>query len=143
MCLTNMRTPLLLIYEHDPSQQKLYSLIAPRLGWDCVIVGSCKELAQAVKYAFFDALIISLDKDEMKNFECITKVKEITAKQKYFLPVLAATSFAMPDEVERTRKAGVHDHMTKPFSIEEFKRRVIRVIQYCKNPFLASKISQH
>ncbi len=130
-----MERPLLLIYEDDPSQQKLYSLIAPKLGWDCVIVGTCMEAAQAVKYAFFDALVMSLDRHEMKTFECLTAVKEITARQNYYLPILAATSFAMPDEVERTRRAGIHDHLAKPFTIEEFRRRVLRLIKYVKNGF--------
>ena len=125
-----MQKPFLLIYEDDPSQQKLYSLIAPKLGWDCVIVGTCKEAAQAVKYAFFDALVMSLDKNEMKDFKCLSMVNEITARQNYYLPVLAATAFAMPEDVERTRRAGIQDHLSKPFTIEEFKRRIIRLITY-------------
>lgn len=73
-----------------------------------------------------DIIVLDIDLPDMNGFELLAKLKELPATAR--TPVMALSAAAMPDDVERGRRAGFTHYLTKPINVREFLSAVESVL---------------
>jgi CheY-like chemotaxis protein/HPt (histidine-containing phosphotransfer) domain-containing protein len=101
---------LILIAEDHPVNQKLFAIIADKLGYSPVL--ACdgleafeKALAHPVSIVFMD-----IQMPGMNGYEATAKLREAG----FGKPIIAVTASALKDEWEYCRQAGMNDILLKP-----------------------------
>jgi CheY-like chemotaxis protein len=62
----------------------------------------------------------------MDGFEATEHIRALDSDLS-LVPIVALTASAMPEELERCRKAGMNDCLVKPISLEQLQRTLAQV----------------
>jgi len=73
-----------------------------------------------------DLVISDLSMPDIDGFEFIQAVRAQPALER--LPAIALSGLARDQDVQRARKAGFSDFMTKPVTLELLNERVVRLL---------------
>ena len=76
------------------------------------------EAVEKAKTGNFDMIFMDLQMPGMDGFQAIRELR----KNNFNKPIVALTAHALNEEVEKTRKAGFNDHVSKPVSAETLVR---------------------
>lgn len=101
----------LLVVEDHPVNQKLFSLVLDKLGYDSVIANDGVEALDAAREAAFDLVFMDIQMPRMNGYEAAAKLREMGFKK----PIIAVTASALADERERCLAAGMNDILVKPY----------------------------
>ena len=77
------------------------------------------DLAQAFQP---QVIVVDIEMPEMDGYETITQLRSIDSTR--HIPVMVASSYAMPGERQRALDLGAQDYLEKPFDPEDFMARV-------------------
>ncbi|MCC5022049.1 MAG: response regulator [Candidatus Synoicihabitans palmerolidicus] len=73
-----------------------------------------------------DVIVLDIEMPIMDGYETIKALR--ADPRTASIPVLVASSYAMPGERARARELGVQDYLEKPFDPMEFMRRTIDLL---------------
>jgi two-component system, cell cycle response regulator DivK len=73
---------------------------------------------------YFDAILMDIHLPSMDGIETTRRIKSIRKD----LPVIAQTAFTMNSEIEKCYKAGCDSHVCKPFTVNDLKNVLIKVL---------------
>ena len=76
-----MRTPLVLVVEDNPTQQKLFRILLKRAGYDYHVVSSCMELFDALSLSSAYELVIMDWRSLIAKMGSLVYVKYETVKR--------------------------------------------------------------
>lgn len=136
--VTPVRSPNLLIVEDDPMQQKLYKALCERFGFQCEVVGSCKEILSILTRdgIGYDICLLDWSLDGESGLDCIRKIRAITGdKHRRRLPIVVVTAHAMVGDREICLDAGCDDYLSKPFNLDQFHSTVMKWVQSSRSGF--------
>ncbi len=73
-----------------------------------------------------DLILMDIEMPEMDGYEAARRLRADPATAR--VPVMAFTSYAHPSDRERALAEGFADYLEKPFEIDDFLRRVLRLL---------------
>ena len=87
---------------------------------DCVkeidIAKNGKEAVEMFQIGKYELILMDIQMPVMDGYEATRIIREIDKE----IPIIALTANAMVEEIEKTKKAGMNEHLIKPINIENF-----------------------
>ncbi|MDP2894663.1 MAG: ATP-binding protein, partial [Sulfurimonas sp.] len=85
---------------------------------DCVkeidIAKNGKEAVEVFQIGKYELILMDIQMPIMDGYEATRIIREIDKE----IPIIALTANAMVEEIEKTKKAGMNEHLIKPINIE-------------------------
>ncbi|MBP2294218.1 PAS-domain containing protein [Azospirillum rugosum] len=108
------RPPLtILVVEDNPVNQRVNAWLLRKDGHRVAVVGDGREAVDLAARGGFDAVLMDLDIPGLDGIAATRAIRALPAPQGA-VPIIAITSSALPDDIERCRAAGMDDHLPKP-----------------------------
>ena len=120
-----MKRVVLLIEDNDANRY-LARFILEKNGFEVV---QASNGAEGVRLAFArtpDLVLMDIEMPEMDGYEAAGRLRANAATA--HVPIMAFTSYAHPSDRERAFERGFSDYLEKPFEVDEFVRRVLRLL---------------
>lgn len=129
-------SPMLLIVEDSPTQQYLYRELCHRFGYEAHIVASGEEALSAIALTDYSAVILDIGLPGICGLETIRRIRMKEKGTIRHLPVLALTGNSEPEDKIECLSAGADDYMSKPFSVDAFRKLLLRWTYDSRSPNL-------
>ncbi|MBV9274211.1 MAG: response regulator [Verrucomicrobia bacterium] len=113
------RHQILLVDDHNDTAEALRNYLG-RAGYDVTVAASIEVACQCVEQQCFDLLLCDIGLPDGRGDELLLKLR----RAGYEFPAIALSGFGAETDVARSRAAGFHTHLTKPFSPQQLKRTV-------------------
>jgi len=122
------RTPVALVAEDHPVNQRLAVAFLERLGCTAVVVGDGAAAVERIKAGGIDLVLMDV---QMKGMDGLAATRAIRAlgSEATRLPIIALTGHTQPGDEERCRAAGMDDFVPKPIEPERLKRTLLRWVR--------------
>ncbi len=115
----------ILIVDDDSQMQAALNEAVGRFGYDSYISGSAVEGIGLLREKEFSLVITDMRMPGMDGTEFIKQIRTVTAS----LPVLVITGFGTVENAVECMKLGASDYLMKPFSSENLREAIIRLIE--------------
>jgi len=115
-----LQRKLILCVDSEPRVQKLYEGALATDEWGVICSSNGLEALEAVEFKNPDLIIIELNLPEMNGFEFIQGLKESNRD----IPIIVVSSLADKESIQKAKKMGVRDYLTKPFYLDELRIRI-------------------
>ena len=110
---------VLLIEDNDANQHLVRYLLTKR-GIDIEIASNGLEGVVAYSEGDFDLILMDCQMPELDGFEATRRIRDLQAKGRPYVPILAMTANALSGDRERCIKAGMDDYVSKPIQPAAF-----------------------
>jgi signal transduction histidine kinase/DNA-binding response OmpR family regulator len=107
-----------------------------RLGYRVDVAGNGLEAIQALRLASYDVVLMDCQMPEMDGFTATVEIRRLEGSARH-TPIVALTANAMAEDRERCLAAGMDDHVSKPFNIEDLKVILARWTNHDANDLAA------
>ena len=67
----------------------------------------------------FDVILMDVMMPKMGGLEATRRIRSLECKDANTIPIFAMTANAFVDDIERTKKAGMNEHFSKPLAMEK------------------------
>jgi CheY-like chemotaxis protein/anti-sigma regulatory factor (Ser/Thr protein kinase) len=115
----------ILLVEDSVDNEALMSLYLLNAGAKIEVAHNGFEAVEAATKREFDVILMDVQMPGLDGLEATRRLRA----QGYKKPIIALTAHALPEEVEKSLKAGCDSHVTKPIS----RVNLIRAIEIAKN----------
>jgi len=115
----------ILVVDDEEPIREMVSKIIHHIGYEAVAVRNGKEALEALKKEPFSILITDIKMPEMDGFELTKTVRKDFKNIPIICMTAHGTSYMYTDVVA----AGATDYITKPFSVDEMRAKLSRVIR--------------
>jgi two-component system, sensor histidine kinase len=106
----------ILVVDDAPDNQILMSRILTRQGAAVAVAGNCETAIKAIELNHFDLILMDIQMPGKDGYETTKILREKGLRA----PIIALTAHALPHEREKSLKAGLDDHITKPIDRQNF-----------------------
>jgi PAS domain S-box-containing protein len=136
-----------LVAEDVPVNQELVRLMLAPLGCEVVVVDNGEEAVDAAEQGGFDLILMDMQMPVMDGLEATRMIRRLGGRVAR-TPIVALTANVLPEQIERCRRAGMNDHVAKPFVSEDLQSAVLRWADHvaaqpaADNPVLDDLIAQ-
>jgi signal transduction histidine kinase/CheY-like chemotaxis protein/HPt (histidine-containing phosphotransfer) domain-containing protein len=119
--LESMQRLAILVAEDVPINQTLIETILARFGHAVTLVDNGDEAVQVWKEGpcNYDLIFMDIQMPVMDGFQATRKIRELEVHMGGHIPIIAMTAYAMKEDVEKCREAGMDDYISKPFHPED------------------------
>jgi two-component system sensor histidine kinase/response regulator len=108
---------VLLVEDNEINQIVAIELLRDVAGLQVTLANNGQEAVERVRVAAFDAVLMDVQMPVMDGYQA-TQI--IRADPRFAeLPIIAMTAHAMARDRDRSLAAGMNDHVTKPFDVDE------------------------
>ena len=111
--------------EDVPVNQELVRLMLAPLGCEVTVVGDGEQAVDAVAAAPFDLILMDMQMPVMDGLEATRIIRRLGGRAAR-TPIVALSANVLPEQIERCRRAGMDDHVAKPFVTEDLQAVVLR-----------------
>ncbi|NPV86886.1 MAG: response regulator [Anaerolineae bacterium] len=111
-----------LLAEDNPINQQVVREILERAGIQVVTADNGEEAYQIFTRPgeMFDVILMDLQMPKMDGYEAARLIREYEKQNTLpMTPIIAVTAHALPSEKRKTRRMGMNDHISKPFTPEQ------------------------
>ncbi len=115
---------LLLVEDNEFNRIVALELLRDVAHADVTVVGNGEEAIERVHAEPFDAVLMDIQMPVMDGHEATRRLRAEPAYA--HLPIIAMTAHAMPRDRQRSLEAGMDDHVTKPFDLDELVAVLLR-----------------
>lgn len=119
-----------LIVEDNPLNLKLVKDVLEYQGFKVIEANDGKQGLDSVKKNKneIDIILMDLQLPKINGIEVIKLIKsDSTTKH---IPVIVISAYAMDSDIEKARKAGCNNYITKPINIEDFMCKIDAVFRH-------------
>ena len=109
----------ILIVEDNELNQEIASEFIRMMGAESEIAGNGKEAVSkfaASEEGYYDLILMDILMPEMGGYEASGIIRSMKRKDAGTVPIFAMTANAFAEDVEKSRKAGMNAHISKPVS---------------------------
>lgn len=100
---------------------------------DCVkeidIAKNGKEAVEMFQIGKYELILMDIQMPVMDGYEATKIIREIDKE----IPIIALTANAMAEEIDKTREAGMNEHLIKPINVEKFFAILSKYVKENKN----------
>jgi len=125
--VANGRAATILLAEDNPLNQQLAVAIIGQWGHSIDIVSNGAEAIEAVCRKEYDIVLMDVQMPVVDGVEATTRIRSLGGRYTT-MPIIAMTASVLIDEVESFRRAGMSDHIGKPFEPGELRQMINRWI---------------
>jgi len=119
------KRPQILVVDDDPIHLKLFELLADKLKVDAFLASSCFEAIDAIKvHKEFDLILMDVKMPQVDGFTCTKRIRSLLHSDRH-VPIIAVSAEATFDQ-EICAEAMLDDYMSKPFTLEELRDKIIK-----------------
>ena len=104
---------VLLVEDNELNRFVATELLADVAGMDVALAGSGQEALTLLRGAAFDLVLMDIQMPGMDGLQATRLIRADPALAR--LPVIAMTAHAMAADRDKSREAGMNDHVAKPF----------------------------
>ncbi|MBV8911371.1 MAG: response regulator, partial [Gammaproteobacteria bacterium] len=118
-----------LVAEDNPINQLVAVRLLQSLGFDVETVETGQQAVEAVlRQTRFDLVLMDCHMPELDGFAATAAIRQAEAAegQGRHIPIVALTADALVGDAEKSRAAGMDDHLTKPVALERLAEVVGR-----------------
>jgi CheY-like chemotaxis protein/HPt (histidine-containing phosphotransfer) domain-containing protein len=112
--------PVVLIAEDNQINQKLFGMIADKLGLSSILADDGLDALEKAHTHNPDLVLMDIQMPRMNGYEAAEKLRERGFKK----PIIAITAGLFADEGEQCHKSGMNDILLKPFRKPELEKVV-------------------
>ena len=120
-----MKRTVLLIEDNDANRY-LASFLLVKAGIEVIEAANGIEGVRLAVERGPDLIVMDIEMPEMDGYEAARRLR--AHARTAHTPILAFSSYAHPADRERALAEGVSDYLEKPFEMDEFLRRVFRLL---------------
>jgi CheY-like chemotaxis protein len=106
---------ILLVDDHEDTNRIMQRLLR-RLGYQVATAASVQQALAAAAGERFDVLISDVGLPDGTGLELVRELHRLQP-----ITAIALSGHAMEDDIERSRQAGFHVHLTKPVDFERLE----------------------
>ena len=114
-----------LVAEDVPVNQELVRLMLAPLGCEVTVVGDGEQAVDALGVQAFDLILMDMQMPVLDGLEATRMIRRLGGEAAR-TPIVALTANVLPEQIERCRKAGMDDHVAKPFVSEDLQSAVLK-----------------
>lgn len=122
----------ILLAEDNLINQLLAQTILNQFGFEITTVENGKLAFEAVQEHNFDLVLMDLMMPEMDGYESTKAIRNLN-DQKKNIPILALTADVTAVDVQKCKKIGMDDYISKPFEPDDLFKKIIQLINQSKN----------
>jgi CheY-like chemotaxis protein len=126
----------LLIVEDNVEQQLIYKQLCQRFDCSTVFCSSGDDAVEALQSARYAAVIIEVTLPGLNQLENISRLKAVRRADDRQTPIIAVADQSVPNMENPVRNAGADDFLLKPFSVNAFRKLLLRTIYEPAKPNL-------
>jgi signal transduction histidine kinase/CheY-like chemotaxis protein len=108
----------ILVAEDNEMIRELIKAMLTDAGHEVVLVPNGIEAIEALKVGDFDVVLMDVQMPELDGISATRWIRAIGGPVRN-IPIIALTAYAMADDVEQCRTAGVNAHLSKPIDRNE------------------------
>lgn len=112
---------MILIADDSPVNQKVAILQLKSLGLPAVAVGSGEEAVTACLTGKYSLVLMDCQMANMDGYEATAAIRQAERMSGKHTPIIAVTGVADPDDLERCRRSGMDDIISKPVDPNRLK----------------------
>ncbi len=105
----------ILVAEDNFVNQKVCTGMLSKLGYSAVVVSNGREAVQEFERTPYDIILMDCQMPELDGFEATKRIRSIEANSRH-IPIIAMTANAFQSDKDKCRRAGMDDHLSKPFN---------------------------
>jgi CheY-like chemotaxis protein len=125
--LKNIQGAQLLLVEDNEINQQVAKEILEGAGLNVTLAANGQEAVDAVKENKYDAVLMDVQMPVMDGY---TAAREIRKDERFKeLPIIAMTAHAMAGDEDKSLKAGMNGHVTKPIDPDQLFSTLLKWIQ--------------
>ena len=109
------RAPLVLVVDDHPINREVAGLMLSAFGCEIVEAHDGAQAVEAAEMHHLDLILMDVRMPVMDGLEATRRIRSLDGVSA-MVPIAAMTADAMPEDIARTRAAGMDAHMAKPIS---------------------------
>lgn len=113
-----------LLAEDNALNAEIATVQLESLGIDVVRAMNGKNALQIFEtrpQGSFDIILMDIMMPEMNGYEATRAIRSLDREDAKTIPILAMTANAFDEDVEKSQKAGMNGHLSKPIAIDTMK----------------------
>lgn len=114
-----------LLVEDNKVNQMVASGMLDNLGCNVLIAKNGLLALDALKKYTFDIVLMDINMPELNGIDATMQFR-ILEKENEHLPIIALTANVMQEDVDSYYKAGMDDHLSKPFTTENLRNKLAK-----------------
>jgi signal transduction histidine kinase/ActR/RegA family two-component response regulator len=118
----------ILVAEDNFVNQRLVKELLRRRGYEVEIVENGLKLFEAMENKKFDVILMDVQMPVMDGLEASSIIREIEKETGGHIPIIGITAYSMKADRERCLEAGMDDYLSKPFSKEDFYKKIEKFV---------------
>ena len=116
----------ILVAEDNFVNQRLVKELLRREGYNVDIVENGLKLFEIMEKNKYDVILMDVQMPVMDGLEATSIIREIEKETGGHIPIIGITAYSMKADRDRCIEAGMDDYLAKPFSKEEFYKKIER-----------------
>lgn len=121
-----------LLAEDNDLNAEIATVQLESLGVDVVRAVNGREALQLFEThpkGSFDLILMDIMMPEMDGYEATRAIRSLDREDAKTIPILAMTANAFDEDVEKSQKAGMNGHLSKPIAIDTMKVMIAKNLQ--------------
>ncbi|WP_052763683.1 ATP-binding protein [Microvirga massiliensis] len=113
-----LRPASILLVEDVEANHVLARAVLEAQGHQVDVAENGQEAIDAVRKNSYDVVLMDIQMPGMDGLTATRRIRELPGPERS-LPIIAMTANVLPEQIEEFRKAGMNDHVGKPFDREQ------------------------
>ncbi|QNK01470.1 ATP-binding protein [Dyella telluris] len=113
-----------LVAEDHPINRVVIERQLDLLGYDHTVVEDGQQAWEALAAGHYDVLITDCHMPVLDGYALTQRIRESEVATQAHLPIIALSASALPEQVEKCRKAGMDDFLAKPVQLDELRQKI-------------------
>lgn len=126
--LKPFRNVRILLAEDNAVNQVVALRTLEKWNIEVTIATNGREALEKLRQQSFDMVIMDIQMPEMDGIEAAGTIRESFPEPVKNIPIMAMTACLSDDSIEDFRKAGINDHLAKPFRPKELYKKISQLL---------------
>ena len=119
----------ILLAEDNEINQEIALEFLGMLGFSTDVAVNGREAVEAARNKEYDLILMDIQMPEMDGFEATRQIRASGKADAQSIPIIAMTANAMESDKEKSKQAGMNDHLSKPIDPELLEKTLYRWLQ--------------
>lgn len=122
------RSARILVAEDHPINRAVIERQLGLLGYACTMAEDGERAWEALAASHYDLLLTDCHMPILDGYALSQRIRQAEATTGAHLPIVALSASALPEQVEKCRRAGMDDFLAKPARMEELEKKIVAML---------------